>query len=169
MLRRTYPLLLAMTASCIAPAYAQGDAIAMAHAAAANQLGVLEYCQGRGDVGADALQAERSVLSHMPPSPVSTTEAEALGRQGTLAAPNGAQATLASMASTRNTTVSALCQQMGSSALQSAAIYRESGMPAGGMPPGGMAGMPAMPQMPGMPNMPAMGNMPSMPGAPTYR
>ncbi len=131
-------------------ALTQADAYAIAHAAAANQLGVLEYCQGRGDVGPDAVAAQRSAMARLPASTMSNDADEALGKQGMLEAPNGAKMTLDSVTSAHGSTVSALCKQMGSSAVQSAAARQT------GMLPGGMA-MPAMPN--GM-------VMPAMPGAP---
>ena len=143
------------TLSMAAPALAQTDPYAMAHAAAANQLGVMEYCQGRGDVGADAVTAQRSAVARLPASTVSTEADEALGKQGTLAAPNGAKMTLDSVASAHGTTVSALCKQMGSSAIQSAAAVQQKGMADGGM------------KMPAMPAMPNGITMPTMPGAPS--
>jgi hypothetical protein len=156
MLRRSAScaVLLVMAA---APALAQGDPAAIGHMAAANQLGILEYCLSEGNVGADTVSAEKDVISRMPVSSVSTSSAEALGKQGTFAAPNGQQMTLASMASKQNTTVAALCKQIGSSTTQADAAYKQNGMTAGGMP-----SMPHMPAMPSMPSMP--GGMPSMPG-----
>jgi hypothetical protein len=143
-----------------APALAQTDTIAMGRIAAANQLGVLEYCQANGDVGPDAVSAEKDVISHMPASAVSTESAEAIGKQGTLAAPNGQQMTLASIATKQDSTVPAMCKQLGSSAVQASAMYKQNGMSAGGIP--SMQSMPQMPAMPG--GMPTMGTMPS--GAP---
>ena len=165
----------AILAAAIAagPALAQGDPYAAAHAAAANQLGVMEYCQTRGDVGPDAVAAQRDALARLPPSAGSNAADEALGKQGTLAAPNGARTTVANMASSQNTTVSALCKQMGNSAVQSAAVLRQNGVAQGGSAmPGGMTmptmpGGMTMPTMPGgmpMPSMPSMPSMPTMPG-----
>ena len=162
MIGRSGVLAVALAACCAAPASAQTDPTAMAHAAAANQLGILEYCKGRGDVGADTVTAERGTIARLPASSASTDAAEALGRQGTLSMPNGTTATLASLAGTRSTTVSALCRQMGSATQQAAASYGQAGLM-----PGGMAQMPAMPRMPAMPTMPSMGGLPPMPGTPS--
>jgi hypothetical protein len=140
--------------AAIGPALAQSDQFAMAHAAAANQLGVLEYCQTRGDVGADAVAAQRASIAHLPPSTTPTDAAEALGKQGTLAAPNGAQTPLESVANAHGTTVSSLCKQMGSATLQSAAAMQQNGMSFGGT---------AMPKMPAMPSGMALPKMPGMP------
>ncbi len=165
--------LVALTAvaavSLAGQALAQTDPYAMAHAAAANQLGVMEYCQGRGDVGADAVAAQRSAIARLPASTTSNDADEALGKQGTLSAPNGAHMTLDSVASSRGTSVSAVCKQMGSSAVQTSAMFQQNGVPPGGTP------MPALPNgvtMPALPNgvtMPAMPNgttMPAIPAAP---
>ena len=162
MIRRSGILALAITACGMAPALAQVDPAATAHAAAANQLGILEYCQGRGDVDADAVIGERGVITRLPASSAPTDAAEALGRQGILSAPNGTTVTLASMAGTHTTTVSARCRQMGSSTRQAAASFGQ----AGAMP---LGGMPQMPAMPGVPGMPGVGGMPQMPGAPSGR
>ena len=145
------------TALLSGTAFAQTDTVAMARAAAANQLGVLEFCQDRGDVGPDAVTAERSVIARLPASTVNTDADEALGKQGTIAGPNGAKMTLDSMASTHGTSISAMCKQLGSGAIQSASAYQQNGMAPGGM---------AMPKMPSGMTMPAMPNGMTMPTAP---
>ena len=164
MIRHYVPFVVALC--CAGPALAQTDFVGMARVAAANQLGVLEYCQGRGDVGADAVGVQRGAIARLPASSVPTDAAEALGREGTLSAPNGARITLADMASTHNTTIAALCKQMGSSAQQAGAY------PQGAMAPGTMPAIPQMPQMlgmPAMPGVPSMQGMPAVPGAaPTH-
>ncbi len=176
-------LLGALLAAAVAStALAQTDPYAMAHRSAANQLGMLEYCQAQGFVGADAIGAEHDAIALLPASPVRTEDAEALGRQGSLAAPNGTTMSIASMAGAQNTTVAAICRQMGSATVQMAAALKQGGtagampgMPPGmpamptGMPSGMPAGMPSgMPAgMPGFPaGMPTLGSMPSVPGAP---
>ncbi len=91
-----------------------------------------------------------------------TDDAESLGKQGTISI-NGSTMTLAGMASSHNTTVSAICKQMGSSAVQAAAAFAQQGsMPTMPSMPGGM------PKMPNMPSMGSMGSMPSMPGVPAH-
>ena len=141
------------------PAFAQADQMAMMREMAANQLGVMEFCQDNGYVDADAVAAQRKALARVPQSGAANDAAEALGRKGTLSA-NGTQTTMASLASGHNTTVSAMCGQMGSAAKQAAAATATAGT----MP--GRPGMPTMPGMPAMPGgMPAMpGGMPAMPG-----
>jgi hypothetical protein len=114
-----------------APAFAQGDPMAMAHTAAANQLGIVEYCQSQGSVGADAVDAQKTAMAQLPPSTVSTADAEALGKQGTLSMPNGTKATLASLATAHNTTVAAMCDQIGKTLIQAVAMSKQGTM--GGM------------------------------------
>ena len=164
MTMHSVPLALTLAMCSVLPAVAQTDQVAMMHTVAANQLGLLQYCQGQGEVDASAVEAERGMIGRMPPSAAPTDAAEALGRKGTLSA-NGTTMTLASMASSHNTTVSALCKQMGSSAVQASSAYQQNGAAMNGMPslPGGMT----MPQMPG--GMPSMGSLPGMPGAPPAR
>jgi hypothetical protein len=155
---------LGVVAAAVAPvaASAQGDMMAMARSAAANQLGVMEYCQKQGFADDAAVAAQRSSISRLPAGPAgeSNDAAEALGRTGTVAS-GSTKVTLADMAGKNNTTVGALCTQMASSAMRGAAAQSSGTMP--GMPsfPGGMPKIPAMPNMPT--NMPSM---PTMPGAP---
>ena len=149
-----------------APALAQSDPTSMAHAMAANQLGVLEYCQGQGDVDGTAVSAEQSVIGHMPAgaNAAADSAAEATGKTGTIA-DNGNNMSLASMASSHGTTVSALCKQLGDSATRSASMMQQNGMGAAGIPT--MSGGGTMPTMPAMPTMPSGGGMPTVPGAGT--
>lgn len=134
--------------------------MAMARVAAANQLGVLEYCQSKGSVGADAVAAQKDVMIRMPAASADTTTAEGQGKNGTLASPNGQTMTLDSVASAQHTTVPALCKQLGASAIQASMSFKQSGstMPGSGMKmpamPGGMPAMPGGMQMPAMPSMP---------------
>ena len=129
------------------PAVAQGDPAAMGRVAAANQLGVLEYCRDQGHADAAAVAAMRSTAARLPPAPSTavTDAAEAAGRQGSIVA-NGTTTTLASFADTAHTTVPALCKQLADSAVRSAAAQ------AGGI---GTGAMPAMPSLGGMPGRPA--------------
>ena len=157
------------------PALAQGDPSATARQSAANQLGVLEFCQSHSEVGDDAVNAQRDVISRLPPSTASTDSAEALGKAGTFAASNGQQMSLAEVASQRNTTVSALCKQVGSSSLQAAAAYKQNELGTGRLPtmpttPGGLTAVPGMPAMPSglgaMPAVPSGPGMTAVPGLP---
>jgi hypothetical protein len=146
-----------------AAAFAQPDPMQMARVAGANQLGVMEYCQGKGWADQDAVDAQKASLTGLPPvaDASSSAAAEATGRSGSLLS-NGTPMPLSSMASQTNTSVQALCGTLANSAKMVAAQRRSmpgmpTGMPAmpGGMPalPNGMT-MPAMPGMPGMPKVP---------------
>ncbi len=136
-------------------ALAQTDMMAMAHESAANQLGVLEYCQAQGYTDGSAVLAQQGVISRLPAYAGSTAAAEATGKAGTIAA-NGQSVSLSDMASRGHSTESAMCQQMAANVKQVAA-GNAGAFGAGGMPkmPGGMpqmpGGMPAMPAMPGAP------------------
>ena len=149
-------LLLASTA-----AHAQPDPAGMARSALANQLGVLEYCQVQGHTGADAVEAQRAVMARMPGSGVSTSDAENMGKDGTLVSSNGQQFPLASMAQTQNVSVATMCKQMADSALRMNDAYTQNGASAGGIP-----GLPSMSNMPGVPGFPAQSGLPSLAGPP---
>jgi hypothetical protein len=151
------------TPLCSFAAWAQNDPVTMAHVSSANQLGVLEYCQNQGDTDASAVTAEKAIIARLPAAPASSTSAidaaEALGKTGTISM-NGSSTSLSSMASTHNSSVSAMCQQMASTVKQTSAAFQQNG---------GMVQMPAMPSgggMPTMPSMPSGGSMPTMPSVP---
>ena len=136
-------------------ALAQTDMMAMAHEGAANQLGVLEYCQAQGYTDGSAVLAQQGVISRMPAYAGSTAAAEATGKTGTIAA-NGQSVSLSDIAAKGHSTEAGMCQQMAANVKQVAASN------AAAFGPGGMPKMPSgMPAMPG--GMPAM---PAMPGAP---
>ncbi len=140
-------------------ALAQTDSMAMAHESAANQLGVLEYCQSKGYTDGSAVVAQQGVISRLPAYAGSTAAAEATGKTGVMAPGNGQTYSLSDMADKSHTTEAALCAHMADSTKQVAASN------ASAFGPGGMPKMPAMPG--GMPAMPAMpGGMPTMPGVP---
>ena len=144
------------------PALAQEDAAATARAAGANQLGVLEYCQAHGDVGADAVDAQRGVISRMPQSAVSTSAQEELGKAGTMKVPNGQQFTLNDLAQKQGTTVSDLCKRMGSATLQVAAAMAQT--PSGGLFPSIPSVPGALTAIPGLPSGTAFPGVPGIPG-----
>ena len=51
-----------------------------------NQLGILEYCQAQGAIGADIVALQRTAVAALPgPRGVAVAEAEALGRAGVVA------------------------------------------------------------------------------------
>ena len=160
------PVLLATVAVAVGlatvAAHAQTDPMAMARRSAANQLGVLEYCQDQGDVGPNAVAAQKEAINHLPASSAAADDAESTGKGGSLTLPDGSTRSLSSMASQTNVTVAALCSKLGNSAVSSAAMYKNNGMPGGTQ-------MPAMPggmQMPAMPNGMQMPSAPGMPAAP---
>ena len=140
------------------PCLAQTDMTAMARNSAANELGVLEYCQAHGHADNSAVTAQKTVISRLPAASGSTDSAEALGRQGVLMGAGGSNVPLSEMASRGNTTEADLCTRMAGSVKQAVASNPAMSMP---QMPGGMpqmqGGMPAMPG--GMPN-----GMPAMPG-----
>lgn len=138
----------------VLPCLAQTDVTGMARNSAANELGVLEYCQGHGHADASAVAAQKTVISRLPAGAGPTDNAEALGRQGVLMGAGGNNVPLSEMASRGNTTEADLCTRMAGSVKQAAASNQAMSMPQ--MP----GGMPAMPS--GMPGMPS--GMPGMPG-----
>jgi hypothetical protein len=136
----------AMLALCASNALAQSDPTEMAHVSASNELGVLEYCQGKGWTDQAAVDAQKKVISALPAATDTTSvaAAEATGKQGIFDL-NGNQTSLTQMASTKNTSEHTLCSQLGASVKNATANM--SSMP---------SGMPSMPQgMPSMPNMPS--------------
>ena len=142
-------LIVAAAACAAAPALAQTDMMGMARQSAANQLGVLEYCQAKGYTNQAAVAAQKSAIAQLPVSTESTLASENTGKQGTISA-NGTSFTLAGMAKTHNTTVSALCQQMAQNTSQMAAMRQRMG---------------SMPMAPS--NMPTANGMPTVPGGTT--
>ena len=150
---RTWAVSGIFAALSFASARAQTDGASTAHLAAANQLGVLEYCQSQGFIDGAPISSERDIIARLPASSVATGDAEATGKSGVLSSPNGQQFPLLQLASSHNTTVAALCKQMGSSASQSSSVLSQGGTNGMTMPtvPGGMPQMPSMPAMPGTP------------------
>lgn len=158
-------LLLSATIAAIAlaqahPAPAQTDAMHLAYVSTANQVGVMEYCMGKGWADQAAVDAQKKAATSLPATTDRTglTEAEATGRKGELMN-NGTSISLASMAQRGNTSERDLCTRMASSA--KVVATQQSSMPA---MPGGLA-MPSLPPGMTMPSMPGM-TMPAMPKAP---
>jgi hypothetical protein len=90
----------------------QADMVAMMQRAAHNQLGVLEYCQAQGSVGADTVSLQQRVLGMLPPAKVDgLDDAEAAGKKGVVSFA-GNQVPLADAAKAQNTTPDAMCKQM---------------------------------------------------------
>ncbi len=140
------------------PCVAQTDMTSMARNSAANELGVLEYCQAHGHADDGAVTAQKTAISRLPAGSGSTDSAEALGKQGVLLGAGGSNVPMSEMASRGNTTEADLCTRMASSVKQVAASNPAMSMPQ--MP----RGLPAMPS--GMPPMPS--GMPAMPGTPSH-
>ncbi len=91
----------------------QQDMLRMMHLAARNQLGVLEFCQGQGSVGQDVVDQQRKLMALLPAAQVDgLDEAEANGKRGIVVFA-GSQTSLADAAQAQNTTVEAMCKQMG--------------------------------------------------------
>ena len=146
-------LLLLATVMLPCAAVAQTDPMAMARAAIANQVGLMEYCQGHGWADQAGVDAQRSSLSSLPPTSDTSgmVSAEAAGKAGNLLN-NGSAMPLSAMASQTQTTVAALCGQLSASAKM--VTEQEGAMP---KMPGGMPSLPngmTMPAMPGMPKSP---------------
>ncbi len=147
------------------PALAQSDMMGMARQSAANQLGVLEYCQAKGYTDKTAVSAQKESIAQLPVSTESTLASENTGKQGTISA-NGTSLTLASAAKTHHTTEAALCQQLAQSTEQGAAMPQRMGnMP---MAPGSMPAVGGLPTIPGgtTPGGIAMQGMPAVPPSP---
>jgi hypothetical protein len=138
------------------------DPTQIAHLSAANQLGILEYCQGEGYTDQSAVDAEKKSISMLPassgpPDTSSLADAESTGKQGSFLL-NGNKTPLTKIADGKNTTVKSLCAQMGTATKNAVANMGSMNN-----------GMPAMPngmQMPSVPNgmqMPSMSGMPASP------
>jgi hypothetical protein len=138
------------------------DPTQIAHLSAANQLGILEYCQGEGYTDQSAVDAEKKSISMLPassgpPDTSSLADAESTGKQGSFLL-NGNKTPLTKIADGKNTTVNSLCAQMGTATKNAVANMGSMNN-----------GMPAMPngmQMPSVPNgmqMPSMSGMPASP------
>jgi hypothetical protein len=99
-----------------APNAAPSDPQAMAkmlHLATHNQLGVLEFCQASGSVGPDVVAIQRKIMTLLPPAQVEgLAAAEESGKKGIVMF-GGTQMALTEAAKTQNTTVDAMCKQIG--------------------------------------------------------
>ena len=106
------------------PASAQmaADQLKVAYQAGRNQLGVVEYCQGKGYVGPEAIDTQRKLLGMIPaPADISGGDAaEAKGKQGIVSA-MGIEQDLDSAAKKQSTTSADLCKKMGDALKQAAA------------------------------------------------
>lgn len=105
-----------------APTAAQDEQamLRMMHRGARNQLGVLQYCQSNGSIGADVVVLQRQMLAMLPPIQVDgLDQAEAAGKRGVVQF-GGQEMAIPDAAKARNTTPDALCKQIGA-ALQAQA------------------------------------------------
>lgn len=107
---------LAQAPATPAPGAPPSDPQAMAkmlHLATHNQLGVLEFCQASGSVGPDVVAIQRKIMTLLPPAQVDgLAEAEASGKKGIVMF-GGTQMQLTDAAKNQNTTVDAMCKQIG--------------------------------------------------------
>jgi hypothetical protein len=96
-------------------ASAQSDPMHMLYLAAANQLGVIEYCRSYGWADDETVDAQKKIASALPASSdlSGLSDAENDGKQGTLVV-NGNRVTLAEAASSQGTMAQTICMQLGS-------------------------------------------------------
>ncbi len=113
----------------VAPCLAQADTTSIGRSAAANELGVLEYCQARGQGDGSAIAAQKSAILRFPADSGSTDDAEALGKQGVLLGADGNNVPMSELASRGNTTESALCRRMAADIKRAAASGPAMSMP----------------------------------------
>ncbi len=141
-------------------ALAQTDAMRLAYVSTANQVGMMEYCMGKGWADQAAVDAQKKAAASLPPTSDTTglSEAEATGRKGELMN-NGSTVSLSAMAQKGNTTEQDLCTRMASSAKTVSA--QRSSMPTFPTMPTG-ATMPTLPPGMTVPTIPGM----TMPGLP---
>lgn len=93
----------------------------MMHRGARNQLGVLQYCQANGSIGADVVVLQRQMLAMLPPMEVDgLDQAEAVGKRGIVQFA-GQEMAIPDAAKARNTTPAAICKQIGDALMAQAA------------------------------------------------
>ena len=84
------------------------------HLAARNQLGIIEYCQSQGSVGADVVALQKRMLGMLPPAQVDGLDAaEDAGKKGMVQFA-GNSVDIKDAAKAQNTTPDAMCKQIGS-------------------------------------------------------
>ncbi len=92
----------------------QAEMFRMMQLGAHNQLGILQYCQAQGSVGADTIALQRRLLTMLPPAQVAgLDQAEAAGRSGIVQF-GDTELPLVEAAKTQNTTADAMCKQIAS-------------------------------------------------------
>jgi hypothetical protein len=91
----------------------QADMARMLQLAARNQLGVLEYCQDQGSIGADPVALQRRMLTMLPPPQQQDglDDAEAAGKRGVVQF-GGSQVPIADAAKPQGTTADAMCKKI---------------------------------------------------------
>ncbi len=98
----------------------QAEMLHMMVMGARNQLGVLEFCQSKGFVGADTVALQQKMLGMLPPTtPDGLDAAETTGKAGTVSF-GGSQTSLDEAATKQGTTVEALCGKLASALAQAA-------------------------------------------------
>ena len=89
------------------------DMMHMMSLGAHNQLGVLQYCQAKGALGADKVALQQKMIGMLPAtSTEGFADAEAVGKTGTVSF-GGSKTSLEEAAKAQNTTVAALCGKLG--------------------------------------------------------
>lgn len=102
------------------PAGGQADMMHMMTLGAHNQLGVLQFCQGKGFIAADTVALQQKMIGMLPPSSSDGVDAaEATGKTGVVSF-GGTQTSLEDAAKTQNTTVAALCGKLAAALAQAA-------------------------------------------------
>ena len=103
-----------------APPAGGADMMHMMSLGAHNQLGVLEFCQANGNLGADKVVLQQKMIGMLPPSSTDGLDAaEATGKTGVISF-GGTQTSLPDAAKAQNTTVAALCGKIGDALAQAA-------------------------------------------------
>ena len=83
-----------------------------AYESARNQLGILQYCQGKGFIDGKAVETQTKLLAMIPAGDTAKGDAaEAKGKEGSVSA-MGVERKLDDAAKEKSTTEEALCKQM---------------------------------------------------------
>ena len=96
------------------------DMMHMMALGAHNQLGVVEFCQANGNLGADTVALQQKMIGMLPPSSTDGLDAaEATGKTGVISF-GGTQTSLPEAAKAQGTTVAVLCGKIGYALAQAA-------------------------------------------------
>lgn len=102
------------------PAAGEPDMMHMMTLAAYNQLGVLQFCQGKGFIGPETIALQQKMIGMLPSSSSDgVAAAEATGKTGVVSF-GGTQTSLEDAAKSQNSTVAALCGTMATSLAEAA-------------------------------------------------